>query len=328
MLDLRTLALMRHPEQNGQPQLVGRRRPGQRYAWECMPRLLQLLAILPAVGALTGVVYLARAEHQTPQRCPPRSRPRGARCCAAGQSETDGLCQGKPTACPAGMQSTGGEIPGCVFPAARVRVTAHQLVLAPVDWEAEGLIQARIVQAEPFELDIVEVTHERWRPCAVGGVCRELPPGEPGAPVTGVTPVEAGRFCRFVGGRLPRGDEWMLAAAGEEGRRFPWGQTGLVCRRAAFGLEVGPCGVGGKSAELAGMRPAGATPDGIRDLAGNVAEWTAEPGGRYVARGGSFRSRRAGELKTWALEERAAEPADDVGFRCAYDLRHPPQPRL
>jgi formylglycine-generating enzyme required for sulfatase activity len=66
------------------------------------------------------------------------------------------------------------------------------------------------------------------------------------------------------------------------------------------------------------MRPDGATPDGVLDLAGNVAEWTVEPGGAQVARGGSFRSRVAGELKSWAVEERSG-PSDHVGFRCVYD---------
>jgi formylglycine-generating enzyme required for sulfatase activity len=60
------------------------------------------------------------------------------------------------------------------------------------------------------------------------------------------------------------------------------------------------------------------TPDGVLDLAGNVAEWTREPQ-RYVARGGSYRSHSASELKTYAAEVSGVRP--DIGFRCAYPSR-------
>lgn len=105
---------------------------------------------------------------------------------------------------------------------------------------------------------------------------------------------------------------------GSESTRYPWGQTGLVCRRATFGLEHGPCSSEATGPDLAGSRPDGATPTGILDLAGNVAEWTNEPNGGTLARGGSFRSRLAADLKTWAA--RPDPPGPDVGFRCAYPV--------
>jgi formylglycine-generating enzyme required for sulfatase activity len=142
--------------------------------------------------------------------------------------------------------------------------------------------------------------------------------GEPGEPVRSITPEQAERFCRFVGGRLPLGAEWVLAAMGREARRFAWGSTGLVCRRAAYGLTQGPCADDGTGPDLAGSRPDGATPDGAFDLSGNVAEWTREADG-YVARGGSFRSTSAGELKSYAAERTSARV--DVGFRCAYPAK-------
>jgi formylglycine-generating enzyme required for sulfatase activity len=79
----------------------------------------------------------------------------------------------------------------------------------------------------------------------------------------------------------------------------------------------GPCAHGGSLPELAGSRPDGATELGLLDLAGNVAEWTQESAG-FRARGGSFGSTVAGQLKSWASVA-TMTPAADIGFRCAYD---------
>jgi formylglycine-generating enzyme required for sulfatase activity len=93
--------------------------------------------------------------------------------------------------------------------------------------------------------------------------------------------------------------------------------SGLVCRRAAFGLSEGPCAYGG-GVELGGSRPDGSSPEGAFDLSGNVAEWTLEADGSYAARGGSYRSRAAAELKSWSVETRGLDRARHIGFRCAY----------
>jgi formylglycine-generating enzyme required for sulfatase activity len=168
----------------------------------------------------------------------------------------------------------------------------------------------------PFRLDVAEVTLQRLATCA------SCPPrtGEPGLPVTNLSSAEAAAFCDSQQGRLPTAAEWVWAAAGAGARRFAWGNSGLVCRRAAFGLVTGPCASGGQGRgqpELVGSRPDGASPDGVLDLGGNVAEWTREENGSFSARGGSFRSSSAAELKSWpTLADR--EKALDIGFRCAY----------
>ena len=94
-----------------------------------------------------------------------------------------------------------------------------------------------------------------------------------------VTLDEARAICAAHGGRLPTEDEWIVAAAGDKPRRYPWGDTGAVCRRAAWGLTRGPCANGATGPDTVGAHPDGATPLGIEDLAGNVAEWveTAAP---------------------------------------------------
>jgi formylglycine-generating enzyme required for sulfatase activity len=86
-----------------------------------------------------------------------------------------------------------------------------------------------------------------------------------------------------------------------------------------FGLVDGPCARGADGPEVAGFRPDGNSPEGVADLAGNVAEWVREPEGNAQAFGGSFRSALAGGLKSWAGQARD-DTADDVGFRCVYQL--------
>ena len=210
-----------------------------------------------------------------------------------------------------------GEPPGCVFEGNRVPLKGGRLPAGAADWQASG--GGDRVEVAPFAIDRGEVTVSRYVGCLRAGACKQVViEREPGLPVTGLGPDEAARFCAFAGGRLPSSAEWRFAASGREGRRFPWGFTGLVCRRASFGLLNGPCGSGAAGPDLVGARPDGATPEGVVDLAGNVAEWTLDPDGRARARGGSYRSRVAVELMSAAVEVVRAR-APHVGFRCAYD---------
>lgn len=279
--------------------------------------VLGTLGVLAAAGAIALVALLAAEERRGPARCPAPLLAEGPRCCAPGQQREAGRCAGTPERCPAHMQL---EARGCVLGEERVALRGGRLRIVPSDWEVQELAEPHAARVEPFRIDRGEVTLGRWRTCVAAGACRELATAEPGLPVTDVTPEEAERFCALAGGRLPTADEWLLAAAGSGSpRKFPWGPTGLVCRRAAFGLVDGPCGNAATGPDLAGARPDGTTPDGVLDLAGNVSEWTREPGGAYRARGGSYRSRVAAELKSWAHEPGpAAGRAPHIGFRCAY----------
>ncbi|HVU02079.1 MAG TPA: SUMF1/EgtB/PvdO family nonheme iron enzyme [Polyangiaceae bacterium] len=278
--------------------------------------VLALLSFVLAGAGIWGVVRLAARERAGPARCAPGFVQTGSRCCAPGQAVRQSRCVGEPAQCPDGMHLDDTRR-GCVVDLRRIAYRGGRVSVGGDDWQSEGVTGLRSADVQPFQLDQTEVTAERWAHCVLAGACRSLDEPEPGAPVTGVDAKAAEKFCRFDGGRLPTSDEWLFAAAGGEGRRFPWGATGLVCRRASFGLERGPCATGGRP-ELAGARLDGATPDGALDLSGNVAEWTLEKDGRAVARGGSYRSTSAGELTTWAVETvRGSAPY--VGLRCARD---------
>lgn len=273
---------------------------------------------LALMSAVSLVVRVAREERTDPARCPVGSSSMGARCCCEGQQLRGNHCVGVPVRCPAGMELQRGDRPGCVATVKRIRYSGGVVRVAPSDWEALGVVETRVVEVGPFLLDSTEVTQARWQACADAGACLPIKWREPGHVVRNVSPQDAAVFCRFDGGRLPTEGEWLFAATGRAENRFPWGPTGLVCRRAVFGLVAGPCARGGDGPELAGLRPDGATAEGVFDLAGNVAEWTLEPDGQYSARGGSYQSRVAAELKSWAVET-TQEAASHIGFRCAYD---------
>jgi formylglycine-generating enzyme required for sulfatase activity len=104
----------------------------------------------------------------------------------------------------------------------------------------------------------------------------------PNQPVVGVSWWEARAFCRWLtetledekpswwrpGSRvcLPSEAQWEYAARGTTGRTYPWPEGQPDERRANFDQRLG------KTSPV-GIYLTGATPEGLRDMAGNVLEW-------------------------------------------------------
>ncbi len=272
--------------------------------------------------AVVGVVVLGIGwvvgSREGPRRCGSGFATVGGRCCGEGQTLERDHCVGMPSRCGGSLRALET---GCDALPAKIQIAGGTLHVSTSDWEADGRTVAREIVTTTFLIDAYEVSWSRYDQCAASGKCLPLAlHGEPGQPVTRVTAFEAGRFCAFAGGSLPSSDQWLFAAAGADARRFPWGPNGAVCGRAAWGVADGPCFKSSSEPDVTGSHPEGRTPDGVEDLAGNVAEWTRlRPDGLSEARGGSWRSREATLLKTWASELVAGDVRrDDIGFRCVY----------
>ncbi len=93
----------------------------------------------------------------------------------------------------------------------------------------------------------------------------------PTHPAHEVTFEVARAYCRAVGGDLPTEAQWEFAAHhGDPTRIYPWGSAPPACDRAVTGDHN--CSHG--RADVVCSRPAGNTPEGLCDMAGNVWEWT------------------------------------------------------
>jgi serine/threonine-protein kinase len=103
--------------------------------------------------------------------------------------------------------------------------------------------------------------------------------GDEHKPAVQITWDGASLYCKGRGKRLPTEAEWEFAARGSTPRRFPWGEQVPRCDQVVWGREKGkPCAP--KSVEPGaldvGVAPLDRTPEGGRDLGGNVMEWVQD----------------------------------------------------
>ena len=280
---------------------------------------VRIPALIVACGIAAAVVFALvwfrrQAAAPTDRGCGPGFMASGPRCVAS-QTET----------CPVPLVRTAH---GCDTEDLRVRIAASDFEWAPTDWEAPMKLEPIHVKTGVFDIDAFEVTegHATCDACPLRALrSASSLPIDAARALSGVTRTEAAFYCASRGGRLPTDAEW-LAAARADVSRYPWGDTGVVCRRAAWGLSKGPCANGGHGPDTVGAHPAGDTQLGIHDLGGNVSEWVIRPAAPLEghARGGNWQAEFAAELRTWQDLALDPETRDSrVGLRCAYDASLP-----
>lgn len=132
-------------------------------------------------------------------------------------------------------------------------------------------------------------------------------------PVVGVTWFEAEAYARAYNARLPRFDERLAIVRGTAKRPYPWGspfgegnantREEVLGRPSAVGLFIADC-----------------TPEGVCDLAGNVAEWAHDGvGDQRFYSPGSFNEP---SMAAWAKAREIERPdfaSGALGFRLVRD---------
>ena len=171
-----------------------------------------------------------------------------------------------------------------------------------------------------FSIDRTEVTVAAYAACVRSGKCTQPGTGDncnwgkesrASHPINCVDWKQATAYCAAAGKRLPTEQEWEHAASGTDGRTYPWGNQ-EPSNQACWNRSDGTCPVG--------AFPAGASPYGALDMAGNVWEWTSsnyDANTRFI-RGGGWGDVDASNLRAaYRLGGVPAVRISGVGFRCA-----------
>ena len=147
------------------------------------------------------------------------------------------------------------------------------------------------VRLSTYCMDLTEVTLAAYGDCAAagctapntGGHCNRGVAGRDDHPVNCVDWNQARAYCQSRGGDLPTEAQWEYAARGTDGRTFPWGNDApstQLCWSTADVTRTSTCAVR--------SFPAGNSPFGLFDMAGNVWEWTLDWYGSYSGDASSY----------------------------------------
>jgi len=183
-------------------------------------------------------------------------------------------------------------------------------------------------------------------------------------PVTWVSIEDARAYAQWAGKRLPHEWEWQYAAQGTDHRRYPWGFGEDAAHQQTIGSLVDPYarlsqpeaqylldtvgtlppsssptptpdrGRTMQPADDVDAHPAGASPFDVRDLVGNVWQWTDEyqdehtrfailrGGSHYQPQGSRWYFPQAYDLSQhgkYLLMAPSLDRSGTIGFRCVKD---------
>ena len=233
------------------------------------------------------------------------------------------------------------EVPGGAFAMGSAATEAGRA-------EDEGPVR-EVTLAEAFAIGVREVTYAEWEACAADGGCGgHLPSdwswGGGVQPVMDVTWEQARSYAEWLAAkageeyRLPTEAEWEYAARAGTATPFHTGAT-ISTAQANYDGALPPYGAGEAGESRARTTAAGSFPAnafGLRDMHGNVAEWTldcyapsyrdaptdgaaveSENCAERVVRGGSWRDGPE-ELRSANRDRRGAGAySNTLGFRVA-----------
>ncbi|MFQ6604909.1 MAG: formylglycine-generating enzyme family protein [Fidelibacterota bacterium] len=158
----------------------------------------------------------------------------------------------------------------------------------------------------------IDLSDSASRISMVGPATFTIDPGYSFHPVVAVSWFGALAFADHYSLSLPTEQEWELAARGDRGYDYPWGDTDPTCEMTNYsGCRDDTQPVG---------RSSGVSPYGLYDMSGNVWEWTADWYNdslfTRVRRGGGYNN-FGDALKSWFRYH--SDPTgyyEAVGFRC------------
>jgi formylglycine-generating enzyme required for sulfatase activity len=187
----------------------------------------------------------------------------------------------------------------------------------------EKTSSSEFINLAAFYIDRTEITVAQFRkyqprynekPFTGGKDC-------PDCPAMGINWIQASKYCRWAGKRLPQEEEWEAAARGVTNFPYPWGDVFQPSRANLFGEKDGHL----FSAPV-GYFKSGASASGVMDMAGNVWEWVdtkkserLQPKTRIV-KGGGWTSDKEQARISFRNHVDLKMENPTFGFRCAKSL--------
>jgi formylglycine-generating enzyme len=256
---------------------------------------------------------------------------------------------GEPTPSQEGFEGFGAIVPDRISPACGTERSLKKLKGIRGGWVTDEHRVSSVLM-DKMEVTVFEylecVAADACKPAGHGDItygsdCNSDYPDRQSHPINCVSQSDASAYCAWRGGRLPTAWEWVWAAQGrDEKYEFPWGKGGPTCDNSIVPLHSKPTpnnrssvevsdhsdgwewpgyGCGMDSTWPVGSRPRGATRDGVLDMIGNVAEWTAtfDEYGSVLVLGGGWTGAVSGIWEDWRLDPE--EKYSTVGFRCVRD---------
>lgn len=189
----------------------------------------------------------------------------------------------------------------------------------------DAIVGMRELHVDGFLIGRFEVTNRQYKEFTDATGHRvppywrngNFPRGKDNHPVREVSWEDAEAFAKWAGGRLPTEAEWEKAARGVDGRLYPWGNS--------FAAEKLNSEDGGMADTTpVGSFPAGRSPYGCYDMAGNLWEWTSTASERderfKVVKGGSWSNAGADNRSSLTNYAEKTYRHNSIGFRIARDV--------